>query len=105
MPNRTGIELLVIERRGEFLLRQRPAESKRLAGFWELPELAQMPAARVGEKIGSFRHTIVNTLYHVSVFRAKVTKTPAGYLWIDPASLARIPLTTTATKALACLQR
>jgi A/G-specific adenine glycosylase len=104
-PNRTAIELLVIERRGELLVRQRPAQSKRLAGFWELPEMAQIPAARVGEKIGSFRHTIVNTNYQVTVYRARVAKAPAGFCWIDAPSLAKMPLTTTAKKALARCQR
>ena len=35
------------QRAGKILLWQRPAESKRLAGFWELPEREQVPGARV----------------------------------------------------------
>jgi adenine-specific DNA glycosylase len=65
----------------------------------------EIPAARVGNKIGSFRHTIVNTNYEVTVFRAKVAKAPEGFCWMDAPSLAKMPLTTTAKKALACCQR
>ena len=99
---RTTIEVLVIERRGKLLLRQRPAESRRLAGFWELPEPAHLPEARVREEIGVFRHTIVNTTYRISVMRGEVSKAPAGFAWIGAKSLTAIPLSTTARKALAC---
>jgi len=99
---RVAIELLIIERRGNLLLRQRPPESKRLAGFWELPEAAQIPTARIAGKIGAFRHTIVNTSYDISVLGAKLSQLPAGFTWIDSQSLSTMPLSTTAKKALAC---
>jgi len=100
-PMRAGIQLLFIEKRGRLLLQQRPAESKRLAGFWELPESERIPGADVGEEIGAFRHIIVNTTYEVSVRRATLSKAPAGYHWIVGASLQTMPLSTISRKALA----
>jgi A/G-specific adenine glycosylase len=100
-PKRASIELLIVERRGKILLRQRPPESKRMAGFWELPEASEVPAVRT-ERIGSFRHTIVNTTYEVGVLRGRLSKQPAGYAWIDPKIPANQPITTATRKALAC---
>ena len=37
--------VLVIERNGRLLLRQRPPDAVKLAGFWELPQIAEVPAA------------------------------------------------------------
>ena len=51
---RVGLSVVVIERGRKVLLRQRGADSARMAGFWELPDLqdiADIEAARVG-KIG-----------------------------------------------------
>ena len=97
--------LLLIERRGKVLLWQRPAGSRRLAGFWELPEPEQIPQARIIRTVGAFRHTIVNTRFHVQVLRATVTKVSAGFYWKDTKCLHAFPLSTTSKKALACLQK
>jgi len=103
-PLRIQKEVLVIEKNGHLLLWQRPSDSKRLAGFWELPEPEQLPAARIQGKIGAFRHTIVNTNYHVIVHRAAVANIPGKFYWIDTKCLQELPLSTTAKKALAHLK-
>jgi A/G-specific adenine glycosylase len=94
-------KLLVIEKAGKVLFWQRPAESSRLAQFWELPEREQLPDAKVTDFAGTFRHTIVNTTYLVEVCRASVPSPPNGFRWIEKSSLGDVPVSTTAKKALA----
>jgi A/G-specific adenine glycosylase len=96
-----GTRLLVIEKAGKVLFWQRPAESSRLAKFWELPELQQLPGAKVTDYAGAFRHTIVNTTYLVEVCRATVGSRPDGFQWLAKSSLPNLPVSTTARKALA----
>lgn len=96
-------DLLVIERAGKILIWQRPQENRRLAGFWELPEPGQLTAAKLGTRIGQFRHTIVNTNFVCQVFRASLALVPEGFCWLAKSKLHEVPLSTTAKKALACL--
>lgn len=97
------VRLLAIEKSGKVLLWRRAPESRRLAGFWELPEREQIPEARVRETAGKFRHTIVHTTYLVQVDRALAGRCPKGFQWVATPDLAKLPLSTTARKALACL--
>ena len=87
-----------------FLVR-RAADERRLAGFWELPEKAQLEGVARLEKVAEFRHQIVNDRFHVRVWRGRMGESgAAGMLrgkWIARAELAQIPLTTIARKALA----
>jgi A/G-specific adenine glycosylase len=99
-PLRIEREVLLIRRRGRVLLWQRPADSGRMPGFWELPEADQLPEASKGEILRRLRHTMVNHRYSVAVFRATVTQTPPGFVWVSEAEFARIPLSTLARKAL-----
>lgn len=93
--------LLVIERNGKLLIRQRPEGSTRLAGFWELPTAKDLPAARIGRRRGAFRHSITNQDYRFTVAVASIGKTPRGFRWVEQERLAALPLSTTARKALA----
>ncbi len=93
--------LLVIEKGNKILLWQRPPDSRRLAGFWELPDRAQVASATVHESAGEFRHTIVQTIYLVKVYRASVPSRPDGFQWLGKRSLVAIPVSTIAKKALA----
>jgi A/G-specific adenine glycosylase len=93
-------ELLLIRRRGRVLLWQRPADSSRLAGFWELPEAEQLPAAVRGEALGRVRHSILNYRYVVTVIGAKVRAAPRPFVWVAEAALDGLPLSTLARKAL-----
>jgi len=104
-PAPRGVEktLLVIERDDNILAWRRPAESRRLAGFWELPESDQLRGARLQSRSGAFRHSIVNTTYRIEVFRATLELVPKGFHWLAMKKLDEIPLSTTAKKALACL--
>lgn len=95
--------LLVIEKGNKILLWQRPPDSRRLAGFWELPERGEVTGAMVHEAAAEFRHTIVQTIYFVRVYRASVRSCPKGLQWLKKSSLAAIPVSTTAKKALALI--
>jgi A/G-specific adenine glycosylase len=97
--------LLVIEKENKILLWQRPADSSRLAGFWELPELESIPGATIHGGVAGFRHTIVNTTYLVQVQRAALRSRPSGFRWLAKGDLEDLPLSTTAKKALARLSR
>ena len=97
-------ELLVIEKAGKILIWQRPQENRRLAGFWELPEPDQLAGAKLGPRIGQFRHTIVNTSFLCHVFRASLVLVPEGFHWLAKSRIHGVPLSTTAKKALACLE-
>jgi len=96
-------QILVIQRRSEILAWQRPPESARMAGFWELPEPEQLPSATVGIRIATFRHTIVNTNYLVTVHKGSTSHVPENFRWLRIKTSSQIPLSTTARKALACL--
>lgn len=97
---RIELHLLVIEKRGKILLWQRPATSKRLAGFWELPEREQVPGAEIDGADKEFRHMIVETTYLVSVSRASSKTYPKGLKWLAKSELGGLPLSTIARKAL-----
>ena len=93
--------VLVVRSRGRVLLRRRPADARRMAGFWDLPAPEDLPGIRVGEKLGEFRHTITRHRFRftVRVARARRAET-ADFRWMRPAELSGIPLSTTARKAL-----
>jgi A/G-specific adenine glycosylase len=97
------IQLLVIEKADKILAWKRPADSRRLAGFWELPESAQLPRARVETRIARFRHTIVNTNFSYDVHRASLLRAPADFEWLAKDQLHEFPLSTATRKALAHL--
>ena len=98
-------QLLVIERKTCILAWQRTAESRRMPGFWELPEPEQLPGARVHARVARFRHTIVNTTYSFDVHRASLRSVPKGFRWLAREELNEFPLSTAAKKALACLAK
>ncbi len=94
-----------ITRGHEVLLWQRPAESKLMPGFWELPEAEQVPQAGSGVEKGSFRHGIT---FHNYLFRVIATPVPLQLgicQWIDRHQIANLPLSTVARKAMKALER
>lgn len=97
--------IIVTGSKNEVLFWQRPPDSRRLAGFWELPEPGQLAGARVGGQIGQFRHTIVNTSYRFQVLRGSIKNVPEGFSFLSKRLLDEVPLSTTAKKGLACLQK
>lgn len=93
--------LLVIERGGKLLLWRRPADSTRMAGFWELPEARQLPDAEAGARLGVFRHSITIHRFEIRVFEASIGEPPEGFVWIAKKELETLPLSTMTRKALA----
>ena len=104
-PTAIEKQLVVIEKSGRVLLWQRPVDSPRLAGFWELPELEQLRGANVDGEMARFRHTIVNTNYFFAVHRGSISRCPKGFRWAPLGKIHEIPLSTTAKKALASLSK
>jgi A/G-specific adenine glycosylase len=100
-PERVKQCVLLIERAGRILLWQRDGASRRLAGFWDLPQPRQLPDAVLGETIAALRHSIVDHRYSIAVVRATVARAPAGFRWFHLAALSEIPLASVAKKALA----
>jgi len=103
-PVITKRTLLLIRRGGRILLRRRGPEESPMAGFWELPEAAQLPQAELRGEIASFRHTIMQHLYEVEVAEARIRSKPRGYVWLMEDDLDEIPLSTMARKALRALE-
>jgi A/G-specific adenine glycosylase len=93
-PEQLERTLLVIRRNSSILLTPSP----RVKGFWDLPE--RVPQAREGAKLGEFRHTITHRHYHFTVKEATTRTTPAESRWHTLQQLEKIPLSTTAKKAL-----
>ena len=93
-PEQLDRTLLIIRRNGSILLTPSP----RVKGFWDLPE--HVPQARAGAKLGEFRHTITHRHYRFTVKEATARTTPAESRWHTMNELAKIPLSTTAKKAL-----
>jgi A/G-specific adenine glycosylase len=101
--NEVSETLFYIERDGQILLWRRDANSKRLAGFWELPGPEQLKHVASGRMVVEFRHTIVNTTFRFKVVRASLGTIPGGLVWQPTRILHELPLSTTANKALRCL--
>jgi len=96
--------LFYIERGENILFWRRDEASKRLAGFWELPGPAQLREVGAAKSVGEFRHTIVNTTYHFRVVSTSVRNVPNGLTWVPKSFLHELPLSTTAKKAMWCLE-
>jgi len=91
-------KLLVMRRGGQILL----TPGMYVKGLWDLPDF--FSGAQLREKLGSFRHTIMNSQYHCEVYLAS-GRAPRGSSWCEEKNLDEIPLSTTAKKALRCLDR
>jgi A/G-specific adenine glycosylase len=102
-PVKIAATLLLVERAGNILLWRRGADSPRLKGFWELPSAEELPGARKQEMLGSFRHSITNHNYTFTVVRATVKRAASRFCWMEQSQLERVPLSTTARKALALI--
>jgi len=87
-------DLLVIQRQAKILL----APSARVAGFWDLPE--PFEGARIGVKLGEFRHTITHRQYRFTVHLGSARIAPKGFRWFLWNDIDEIPLSTTAKKGL-----
>jgi A/G-specific adenine glycosylase len=94
-------ELLLICDKDRALLWRRRGDSRRLAGFWELPEADSLKGVRRGRLLGRFRHAIVNHKYEVSVYEGKLKgEVTDPYQWFSWLELGNLPLSTMAQKSL-----
>jgi len=80
-PVRIEGVLLVVRRKGRILLRQRAADARRMAGFWDLPTPEDLPGAALGKTLGEIRHTITHHHYRWEVALARATATAAPFGW------------------------
>jgi A/G-specific adenine glycosylase len=99
-PIEDAIDMVIVARKGEILMRQRAASESRMAGFWELPGTKDLSDIRDLEKIGEFRHTIVNHHYLATVFVGNASRGPS-MAWVTPGIDGKtLPITTMTRKAL-----
>jgi A/G-specific adenine glycosylase len=77
--------------------------SERVQGFWDFPE--EIPGATEGPVIGEFKHAITFRQYRFRVRRAKAGRVAKPLRWVAEKDLHEIPLSTTAKKALRCLEK
>jgi A/G-specific adenine glycosylase len=100
VPEKIEAALVVAERGGRILLWQRTADSRRLAGFWELPSPEQLPDLQTPRQLGSFRHTITHHHYRFTVLAGLPVRARRPLRWMPVAGLTSLALSTTARKAL-----
>jgi A/G-specific adenine glycosylase len=79
-----------IEDRERVLVWERPASSRLMAGFWELPERSQLADVEPGERLGMFRHGITVHNYRFEVFAAKAPADLGICQWVATAELGRL---------------
>jgi len=96
--------LVLVRRKSALLLWRQPAEAKRMAGFWELPEAGRVGKVMLVAELGRFRHSITVHNYQFLVVEGQWLgrRLPHGYGWIQVTDLNKIPLSTVARKALSC---
>ncbi|MBM3759877.1 MAG: A/G-specific adenine glycosylase [Acidobacteria bacterium] len=88
------------------LLWQREADSRRLAGFWELPEPQMVPKVILLADLGVFSHSIVNHKYRIILKRGKlqgVATSPCQWVHLD--QLGDLPVSTVVRKCLKLIRR
>jgi A/G-specific adenine glycosylase len=99
-PQKIDGALVVAQRRGRILLWQRTADSRRMAGFWELPSREQLPELHSPRLAGSFRHTITHHRYAITVWSGSVTRAAPPLQWRLIRDLHLLALSTMSKKAL-----
>lgn len=97
--NRT---VYLVERGKALLLWQRPVDSPKLAGFWELPEPEHLVDPPVGVPVGHFQHSITNHNYtfEVRVADDAQCRDEITHAWMSGGDLKTFPVSTTVRKAL-----
>lgn len=104
-PIQEHLTLFLIRKGDAVLMWQRGPESKRLAGFHELPDSSQLPEAeRLGPPLISFRHGIVNHSYTIDLIPARLPRKPREFVWLSGAERRELPLSTIARKALSVMK-
>lgn len=88
-----------IERDGEVLAWQRPAHSRLMPGFWELPEAEQLPGVATGEIMGAFKHGITIHDYRFQVMKASAPAVLGVCCWKPLKEMEAAPVSTIFRKA------
>lgn len=91
--------LFWIERDERLLVWQRPASSRLMPGFWELPESLQLPGIEGGRALGAFRHGITFYDYRFEVMEAILPNELGPCEWMALSELERRPVSTILRKA------
>lgn len=97
--------LFWIEWKGRVLAWQRPAETRLMPGFWELPEREHLPDVAPVRELGAFRHGITVHDYRIKVWRAKTPARFGDCRWLTIRELGDLPLSTIFKKALRVLRQ
>jgi A/G-specific adenine glycosylase len=99
-PVKIQAAVVIVEHRGRILFWQRPASSRRMADFWELPTPDQLSGLQAPRIVGTFRHTITQQHYEVTVWIGALARAKPPLVWLPVADLDSVALSTTARKAL-----
>ncbi len=102
-PERRHLRLALIIDQGRLLLRQRSSEERRLAGFWELPAVEDLPSSRTLRPVGRFRHSITHHNFEVEVWHGRLRRAPESCQWHDLDRIDTLPVGAMTRKALALL--
>jgi A/G-specific adenine glycosylase len=91
-----------IERNGFVLAWQRPANSRLMPGFWELPEPVHVSDAVRRSLIGTFRHSITIHDFRFELWDAELSEAEPAHacVWILKEQVTRMPISTIFRKAL-----
>ena len=92
------------DRERRILAWQRPATSRLMPGFWELPEARQLPAVAPLLKLGSFRHGITFHNYVFEIWTAAPPPVPDGCAWIELSKIKDLPVSTVLRKSVRVAQ-
>jgi len=97
--------VLWIVRGLQVLLWQRNGDSRRLAGFWELPEPEMLTGVEAGQELGIFSHSIVNHKYRFILREGKLRGSAGDLLkWVRLEKLKELPISTVLRKSLRLLK-
>ena len=91
--------LFWIERDSQLLLWQRPASSRLMPGFWELPEAEQLANISEQRTVGAFSHSITVHRFRFRVVEATEPEDIGSCEWVERDRLQSLPLSTIARKA------
>jgi len=123
-PTRVHRRVAVVQREGRVLLFRRSATSGQLAGMWELPWVERLegvlPEAqyedryggcwRIGQGLGSVRHSITRRAFEIEVLAARLGEADAiaegpEAGWFTARDLEGLPKSSLVTKVLAVATR
>ena len=97
--------LLWIEREQKLLVWQRPADSRLMPGFWELPEPEHLPDVVPGPVLGKFRHGITFHSFRFEVSESELRGSAGRCEWLPIESLETVPASTILKKARRVVER